>query len=142
MSDSAFWNDSTQSNKLMQELKALKGVVEPFGSSEKRVAEAVEFLELAAQDEGIQKQLAKAIPQQDRFFYETCLVEINYNSLLSWFQSKKDELTQTIASVQIEGLEDIRQGLSDLASKVDSAVSKACSETTCEVVDAPVDQKH
>lgn len=41
----------------MQELKALKGLVEPFHSSEKQVAEALEFVELAGQDEGILKQL-------------------------------------------------------------------------------------
>ncbi len=41
----------------MQELKALKGLVEPLHASEKRVAEALEFVELAGQDEGILKQL-------------------------------------------------------------------------------------
>jgi len=67
MAQSGFWDNSSESNKLMQELKALKGIVEPFGSSEKRVAEAVEFLELAAQDEGILKQLtdeAAALAEQ------------------------------------------------------------------------------
>src|SRR5438105_2281447 len=57
MVQSGFWDNSSESNKLMQELKSLKGVVEPFGSSEKRVADALEFLELAAQDDGILKQL-------------------------------------------------------------------------------------
>jgi peptide chain release factor 2 len=57
MAESGFWDNSNESNKLMQELKGLKGIVEPFSSSEKRVAEALEFLELAAQDQDILKQL-------------------------------------------------------------------------------------
>ncbi len=57
MAESGFWDNSSESNKLMRELKILKGVLEPFGSSEKRVAEALEFLELAGQDEDILKQL-------------------------------------------------------------------------------------
>jgi peptide chain release factor 2 len=57
MAESGFWENSAESNKLMQELKALKGVVEPLNSSEKRIADALEFLELAGQDEEILKQL-------------------------------------------------------------------------------------
>ena len=57
MAQEGFWENSTESNKLMQELKALKGVVEPFHASQKRVAEALEFLEPAGQDEEIFKQL-------------------------------------------------------------------------------------
>jgi peptide chain release factor 2 len=57
MAEAGFWDNSSESNKLMQELKGLKAMVEPFFSSEKRVAEAVEFLELAGQDEDILKQL-------------------------------------------------------------------------------------
>jgi peptide chain release factor 2 len=57
MAQSGFWDNSNDSNKLMQELKGLKGLVEPFGSSEKRVADAMEFLELAGQDQEILKQL-------------------------------------------------------------------------------------
>jgi peptide chain release factor 2 len=57
MAESGFWDNSSDSNKLMQELKSLRSLVEPFASSEKRVAESLEFLELAAQDEDILKQL-------------------------------------------------------------------------------------
>lgn len=58
MSQEGFWDNSAESNKLMQELKGLKGIVEPFGTSEKRIAEAEEFLDLAGQDQEIMKQLA------------------------------------------------------------------------------------
>ena len=57
MAQEGFWDNSAEFNKLMQELKALKGVVEPVLSSEKRIAEALEFIDLAGQDEEILKQL-------------------------------------------------------------------------------------
>lgn len=58
MAQSGFWDNSAGSNKLMQELKVLKGVVEPFEASQKRVADALEFLELASQDAEILRQLS------------------------------------------------------------------------------------
>ncbi len=57
MAESGFWDNSSDANKLMQELKSLKSLVEPVVSSEKRVAESLEFIELAAQDGEILKQL-------------------------------------------------------------------------------------
>lgn len=57
MAQEGFWDNSAESNKVMQELKGLKGIVEPFHSSEKRIADALEFLDLAGQDEEILKQL-------------------------------------------------------------------------------------
>ena len=61
MSDSAFWNDSTQSNKLMQELKALKGVVEPYQNSEKKLNDLKELLAMSADDEEFLKQISQEL---------------------------------------------------------------------------------
>ncbi len=53
-----FGNNQEQANKIMQELKGLKNIVEPFAECVKRVNEAKEFLELALDDEDLDTQLA------------------------------------------------------------------------------------
>jgi peptide chain release factor 2 len=58
MSQEGFWEHQEQANKVMQELKGLKNIVEPFAECVKRVNEAKEFLALAADDEDLNKQLA------------------------------------------------------------------------------------
>jgi len=58
MSQEGFWEHQEQANKVMQELKTLKNIVEPFADCVKRVSDAKEFLELAADDEDLDKQLA------------------------------------------------------------------------------------
>jgi peptide chain release factor 2 len=58
MSEEGFWNNQDKANKTMQELKSLKGIVEPFAECVKRVNESKEFLSLADDDEDLGKQLA------------------------------------------------------------------------------------
>ena len=58
MSGQGFWDSQEQSNKIMQELKSLKNVVEPFTDCVKRVNEAKEFLSLAQDDPGMAQQLS------------------------------------------------------------------------------------
>lgn len=57
MSAEGFWDSQENSNKVMQELKGLKNVVEPFADCVKRINEAKEFLGLASGDESILQQL-------------------------------------------------------------------------------------
>ncbi len=57
MSEEGFWDSQERSNKVMQELKGLKNIVEPFNDCVKRVSESTEFLSLAADDASIEQQL-------------------------------------------------------------------------------------
>lgn len=57
MAKEGFWDNQEKSNKFMQELKTLKGIVEPFADYVKRVQEGKEFVTLAASDEEMSQQL-------------------------------------------------------------------------------------
>ncbi len=57
MSEGGFWDSQERSNKIMQELKGLKGIVEPFYDCIKRVADAKEFLTIASDDASIVAQV-------------------------------------------------------------------------------------
>src|ERR1019366_3832647 len=59
MSQEGFWEHQEQANKVMQELKGLKNIVEPFAECVRCVNEAKEFLGLTEDDEGINAQLAQ-----------------------------------------------------------------------------------
>ncbi len=59
MSEEGFWEHQEQANKVMQELKGLKNIVEPFVDCVKRVNDAKEFLGLGEQDEDLNRQLAE-----------------------------------------------------------------------------------
>jgi len=59
MSQEGFWEHQEQANKVMQQLKGLKNIVEPFAECVKRVDDAKEFLGLSANDEDLEKQLAE-----------------------------------------------------------------------------------
>lgn len=61
MGKEGFWDHQETSNKIMQELKGLKNVVEPFADCYKRIAEAKEFVSLAEGDESIRAQLNEEI---------------------------------------------------------------------------------
>lgn len=61
MSQSGFWDDQNKANKAMQDLKSLKGVVEPYHDCTKRIGEAKEFLELAHGDESMTSQLVAEV---------------------------------------------------------------------------------
>lgn len=58
MSEEGFWDHQEQANKVMQELKGLKNIVEPFGECVKRVNDAKEFLALGENDDDLDRQLA------------------------------------------------------------------------------------
>jgi peptide chain release factor 2 len=58
MAKEGFWDNQEKSNKLMQELKALKNIVEPFSDYVKRAAEGKEFIALAESDAEMSQQLS------------------------------------------------------------------------------------
>jgi peptide chain release factor 2 len=57
MNQPNFWDNSAQANKLMRELKYLKGCVEPFENSVKRASDLKEFLTLAEGDAAMTAQI-------------------------------------------------------------------------------------
>ncbi len=57
MAASDFWNNQDEANKLLRELKALKGTVEPLKEAGKLITEARELLELAEGDEAMERQI-------------------------------------------------------------------------------------
>ena len=57
MSAPGFWDNQEAANKVMQKLKGLKNIVEPFIDCGKRLKEAHEFVGLAQGDESISRQL-------------------------------------------------------------------------------------
>lgn len=59
MSQEGFWDNQSQSNKIMQELKGLKNIVEPYAECIKRVSDAKELLTMTDGDEGMAEQLAQ-----------------------------------------------------------------------------------
>lgn len=52
-----FWNNQETANKVIQELKGLKGVVEPFNTCLKHVEDARELFELSDGDEAMEAQI-------------------------------------------------------------------------------------
>ena len=50
MNQADFWNDTTQANQLMKELKYLKSCVEPFEASVKKADDLMELTEIAEDD--------------------------------------------------------------------------------------------
>jgi len=57
MAASDLWNDPEEANKLIRELKGLKGSVEPLREAEKRAADASELLELSGGDVEMDSQI-------------------------------------------------------------------------------------
>ncbi|MBF0522114.1 MAG: peptide chain release factor 2 [Candidatus Omnitrophica bacterium] len=57
MNQPNFWDDSSKSNKLMKEMKYLKGCLEPFENSLKKVADLKELAELADGDDALLSQI-------------------------------------------------------------------------------------
>ena len=58
MSQEGFWEHQEQANKVMQELKGLKNIVEPFADCVRRVNDAKELLAMSEDDEDLNTQLA------------------------------------------------------------------------------------
>jgi peptide chain release factor 2 len=63
MSQEGFWEHQEQANKVMQELKSLKNIVEPFALCVRRVNESKELLGMGEDDEALNKQLADEASQ-------------------------------------------------------------------------------
>lgn len=57
MNQPNFWDDSTKANKLMRDLKYLKGCIEPFEDSLKRAADLKELVEISSGDEEFLNQI-------------------------------------------------------------------------------------
>ena len=63
MNQPNFWDDSTQSNQLMKELKYLKSCVEPFDQNTKRLADLKELSHLADEDRGLLTEVKTELAQ-------------------------------------------------------------------------------
>jgi len=57
MAQPNFWDDQSKSNQLMREMKYLKGCVEPFSESLKRLEDLKEFVELSHEDQQMLVQI-------------------------------------------------------------------------------------
>jgi peptide chain release factor 2 len=57
MSENGFWDNQAHANKVMQELKGLKNIVEPFYDALKRTADAKELLEMDPDDASLNEQI-------------------------------------------------------------------------------------
>jgi peptide chain release factor 2 len=57
MADADFWQDNASAGKLVQELKGLKDIAEPWQSAHKKCLELKEFSQIASQDEGLLSQI-------------------------------------------------------------------------------------
>ncbi|VAW45291.1 Peptide chain release factor 2 @ programmed frameshift-containing [hydrothermal vent metagenome] len=72
-----FWNDTEKSNKLMKEMKYLKGCVEPFLEGVKKVEELKELAEISEDDEElltqIQKELTMLVQEIDKTEFQIML---------------------------------------------------------------------
>jgi len=78
MNQPNFWDDSENSNKLMRDLKFLKGCVEPFEDGLKRVGELKELLEISVDDPEYLKQI-----EVDLKTLETEVDALEFKSVLS-----------------------------------------------------------
>ena len=61
MAQTNFWEDSTNANKLMRELKYLKGCVDPFEKGFKRVEECKELVEISKEDPEMLEQIQQEL---------------------------------------------------------------------------------
>jgi peptide chain release factor 2 len=66
MSQANFWDDSQNANKLMRELKHLKGCIEPFEDGFKKLEECKELLELSKDEPEMMDQLRGEIRALER----------------------------------------------------------------------------
>ncbi len=87
MSESHFWDDNHQANKIMRELKMLNGVVEPFEQSHAKILELKEFIDISEDDPAflaqIDKELSTLAQKIDKLEIQTILGgEFDQNSAL------------------------------------------------------------
>lgn len=61
MNEPGFWDDSAAANKMMRDLKYLKGCVEPFNSNGQKLKDLAELLELADDDEAMLEQIQEEL---------------------------------------------------------------------------------
>ena len=61
MNQPAFWDDSLNSNKIMQELKSLKSTVDPFEKGLKKINDLKELTEISSDDPEFLKQIEQEL---------------------------------------------------------------------------------
>lgn len=89
---------------------------------------------------GVNGMLANQdLPKQNRYFFETCLGEINYLSLLHWFENQSKDLAEKIQNSHDSGFEDISKKLKLLKTDIDTLVSKSCTAETCQTKTISID---
>ena len=66
MNQPAFWDDSVNSNKLMQELKALKSTVEPLEKGLKKISDLKELTEISSDDPEFLRQIEKELSSLEK----------------------------------------------------------------------------
>ena len=79
MSHPGFWQDQQSANKLVQELKGLKAIVEPWQKHNEKNKELQEFIEISDQDD---QSFLNQIQQEIDLFNEE-LVDLELKSILS-----------------------------------------------------------
>lgn len=65
MNEPGFWDDQDASNKLMKEVKYLKGCVEPFDSSRHKLSDLKELTEMAEGDAAMLEQIKEELDELD-----------------------------------------------------------------------------
>ncbi len=71
MNEGDFWDDQTKANRIMQELKSLKSVVEPFNECIKRTQDAQELLEISSDDASMVAQIETEIQELNALIEKT-----------------------------------------------------------------------
>ncbi len=66
MSQPGFWDDPDAANRILQELKYLRGVVDPFESLSRKVADMDELADICSEDEESLQELAEDFSGLDR----------------------------------------------------------------------------
>jgi len=78
MNQPDFWGDSSKANKLMKEMKYLKGCVEPFLENTKKIDELKELAELADGDEEMIAQINSEVE-----LVNTQVADLEFKTILS-----------------------------------------------------------
>lgn len=71
MNEGDFWDNQTKANRIMQELKSLKSVVEPFNECIKRTQDAQELLEISSDDASMVAQIETEIQELNALIEKT-----------------------------------------------------------------------
>jgi peptide chain release factor 2 len=78
MSHSGFWQDQQNANRLVQELKSLKAIVEPWQKHREKYQELKEFIQISDQDSSFLNQIKQEIEE-----FKKELVDLELKSILN-----------------------------------------------------------